>query len=147
MSTQKQYCVSGPCLEVPCTYTLFGFPLAQRSNLFDCQSFVYRKWIPARFMSTTSVELKLENDLVRFSLSKPIDSKVSSLEGKRQKIKRVKMSKKAKVNELKFYRLKARKKMNSPNPEVRIRYKLEKVGQLVKIQIYVCTQTPTYTDT
>ncbi|MBA0874286.1 hypothetical protein Goshw_014626 [Gossypium schwendimanii] len=36
------------------------------------------------------------------------------------------MSKKAKVNELRFYRLKAKKKMNSPNPEVRIRYKLEK---------------------
>ncbi|KAG5042176.1 hypothetical protein JHK87_006091 [Glycine soja] len=36
------------------------------------------------------------------------------------------MSRKAKLNELKFYRLKAKKKMNSPNPEVRIRYKLEK---------------------
>ncbi|KAL5560024.1 hypothetical protein UlMin_036235 [Ulmus minor] len=31
-----------------------------------------------------------------------------------------------KVNELKLYWLKAKKKMNSPNPEVRIRYKLEK---------------------
>ncbi|XP_058115079.1 uncharacterized CRM domain-containing protein At3g25440, chloroplastic-like isoform X2 [Magnolia sinica] len=40
--------------------------------------------------------------------------------------KRKKMSKKAKVNELRFYRLKAKKKMTSPNPEVRIRYKLEK---------------------
>nr|XP_018686918.1 PREDICTED: uncharacterized CRM domain-containing protein At3g25440, chloroplastic isoform X2 [Musa acuminata subsp. malaccensis] len=36
------------------------------------------------------------------------------------------MSRKAKLNELKWYRLKAKKKMKSPNPEVRIRYKLEK---------------------
>ncbi|XP_059447024.1 uncharacterized CRM domain-containing protein At3g25440, chloroplastic isoform X3 [Corylus avellana] len=43
-----------------------------------------------------------------------------------KKTKRVKMSKKAKVNELRFYRLKAKKKMTSPNPEVRIRYKLGK---------------------
>lgn len=40
--------------------------------------------------------------------------------------KKPKMSKKAKVNQLKWYRLKAKKKMKSPNPEVRIRYKLEK---------------------
>jgi len=41
--------------------------------------------------------------------------------------KKKKMSRKAKVNQLKWYRLKAKKKMKSPNPEVRIRYKLEKV--------------------
>ncbi|XP_074308485.1 putative CRM domain-containing protein At3g25440, chloroplastic [Silene latifolia] len=40
--------------------------------------------------------------------------------------KKKKVSKKRKVNELRFYRLKAKKKMKSPNPAVRIRYKLEK---------------------
>lgn len=42
--------------------------------------------------------------------------------------KKKKMSRKAKVNQLKWYRLKAKKKMKSPNPGVRIRYKLEKVS-------------------
>jgi hypothetical protein len=40
-------------------------------------------------------------------------------------------SRNAMLNELRFYRLKARKKMKSSNPEVRIRYKLEKVASKV----------------
>jgi hypothetical protein len=44
--------------------------------------------------------------------------------------KKQKMSKKSKVNQLKWFRLKAKKKMKSPNPEVRIRYKLDKVSPL-----------------
>ncbi|KAL5560017.1 hypothetical protein UlMin_036228 [Ulmus minor] len=39
---------------------------------------------------------------------------------------------KAKFNELKLYWLKAKKKMNSPNPEVRIIYKLEKKAWLIE---------------
>lgn len=84
-------------------------------------------WIPARYMSNASVELKTENDVVRFSIGKLADNAFSRTEGKK-KNKLVKISKRAKLNELRFYRLKAKKKMTSPNPEVRIRYKLEKVG-------------------
>lgn len=76
-------------------------------------------------MSRTSFELKTDNGVVRFS----IDKTGSTAQGEKEKKgKRVKMSRKAKLNELRFYRLKAKKKMNSANPEVRIRYKLEKVG-------------------
>ncbi|KAK7825395.1 putative crm domain-containing protein, partial [Quercus suber] len=76
-------------------------------------------------MSKESFELKTENDVVRFSMGSIVDNNGSQTKG-RVKTKRVKMSKKAKLNELRFYRLKAKKKMTSPNPEVRIRYKLEK---------------------
>ncbi|KAK7287062.1 hypothetical protein RIF29_00066 [Crotalaria pallida] len=92
----------------------------QRSNIFGSQS-VLRNWLHARHISNASVELKTDTDVVRFSLGKPDDINSTS---KSQK-KKV-MSRKAKGNELRFYRLKAKKKMNSPNPEVRIRYKLEK---------------------
>ncbi|XP_024020164.1 uncharacterized CRM domain-containing protein At3g25440, chloroplastic [Morus notabilis] len=119
---QHSYRVSRPLFEVP--FTLFEFPLVRRSDLFESRGVVYRKEILARNMSKASIELKTENDVVRFSVSKPPQG--SSREVKKEKSKRAKKSKKAKVNELKFYRLMARKKMNSPNPEVRIRYKLEK---------------------
>ncbi|KAG5222793.1 CRM domain-containing protein [Salix suchowensis] len=79
----------------------------------------------ARHASTVSLELRTDNDFVRFSITKdgyPAKEKKS----KNKVPKYVKMSKKAKLNELRLYRLKAKKKMNSPNPEVRIRYKLEK---------------------
>ncbi|QCE12883.1 RNA-binding [Vigna unguiculata] len=105
-----------PRLHIP------GFLLMQQSNIFGRQG-ILGSWLPARYISNESVELKTDNDVVRFSLDKSDD--INSTE-KSQKNKKVKMSKKAKVNELRFYRLKAKKKMNSPNPEVRIRYKLEK---------------------
>ncbi|PON44648.1 RNA-binding, CRM domain containing protein [Parasponia andersonii] len=139
MSMQKQ---SRPLLDVPCT---FGFPLARRSHGFHRQTVVHRKWIPA---TGASVELKMENDVVRFSLSNPpIDIKYSSREGKKQNPKRAKMSKRAKVNELKFYRLKAKKKMNSPNPQVRIRYKLDKAKRkeawlIEKLRKFEVPKTP-----
>ncbi|EEF37679.1 conserved hypothetical protein [Ricinus communis] len=76
-------------------------------------------------MSSASIELKTDSDVVRFSISK-CPYKIPSSEKGKKPTKHVKMSKKAKLNELRFYRLKAKKKMNSPNPEVRIRYKLEK---------------------
>ncbi|XP_057976279.1 uncharacterized CRM domain-containing protein At3g25440, chloroplastic isoform X2 [Malania oleifera] len=83
------------------------------------------KWLHARSMSSALFEVKTENDVVRFSIGKQDDKNSNSTNGKKMK-RRVKMSKKAKLNELRFYRLKAKKKMTSPNPEVRIRYKLEK---------------------
>ncbi|KAJ6973934.1 LOW QUALITY PROTEIN: hypothetical protein NC653_030085 [Populus alba x Populus x berolinensis] len=78
----------------------------------------------ARHMSTASLELRTDNDFVRFSITK--DGYSAKEKKSMKKVPRyVKMSKKAKLNEHP-YRLKAKKKMNSPNPEVRIRYKLEK---------------------
>ncbi|XP_027928976.1 uncharacterized CRM domain-containing protein At3g25440, chloroplastic-like isoform X1 [Vigna unguiculata] len=106
----------------PSLFCRSGFLLMQQSNIFGRQG-ILGSWLPARYISNESVELKTDNDVVRFSLDKSDD--INSTE-KSQKNKKVKMSKKAKVNELRFYRLKAKKKMNSPNPEVRIRYKLEK---------------------
>ncbi|CAL1411156.1 unnamed protein product [Linum trigynum] len=71
-----------------------------------------------------SLQLKTDSDVVKFSVGKLSREDGSGMGNK--KPKKVKMSKRAKVNELRFYRLKAKKKMNSSNPEVRIRYKLEK---------------------
>ncbi|KAJ6674264.1 hypothetical protein OIU85_013184, partial [Salix viminalis] len=57
----------------------------------------------ARHASTASLELRTDNDFVRFSITK------DGYPAKEKKSKN-----------------KAKKEMNSPNPEVRIRYKLEK---------------------
>ncbi|KAJ6756934.1 GROUP II INTRON SPLICING FACTOR CRS1-LIKE [Salix koriyanagi] len=59
----------------------------------------------------------------------------------------LKCLKKAKLNELRLYRLKAKKKMNSPNPEVRIRYKLEKAKRkeawlIEKLRKFEVSKTP-----
>lgn len=133
MCMQRQrYSVLTSFLEVPYVSSSFDSSLVRRSNIFDCQS-VLRNCPPARCMSSTSIELKTKNDVVRFSFGKPLDKTGSSTKGKKM-AKRAEVSKKAKLNELRFYRLKAKKKMNSPNPEVRIRYKLEKVGPLC----YLC---------
>lgn len=89
-------------------------------------SHVLRNSVPARYMSHASIELKTDNDVVRFSFVERGENNGPQNKGNK-KTKRVKMSRKRKLNELRFYRLKAKKKMKSPNPEVRIRYKLEKV--------------------
>ncbi|KAK7320055.1 hypothetical protein RJT34_04785 [Clitoria ternatea] len=107
---------------VPSLSSLPSFLLMQRINIVRSHG-ILASWFPARCISNASVELKTDNDVVRFSLGKPNDIKSAE---KSPKKKKVKMSRKAKLNELRFYRLKAKKKMNSPNPEVRIRYKLEK---------------------
>lgn len=78
-----------------------------------------------RHFSNSLVELKTDDDVVKFSFGKqPANGIIRRKEKKTPQ--QVKMSKRAKLNELRFYRLKAKKKMNSPNPEVRIRYKLDK---------------------
>ncbi|KAB5529739.1 hypothetical protein DKX38_019820 [Salix brachista] len=100
----------------------------------------------ARHASTASLELRTDNDFVRFSITKdgyPAKEKKS----KNKVPKYVKMSKKAKLNELRLYRLKAKKKMNSPNPEVRIRYKLEKAKRkeawlIEKLRKFEVSKTP-----
>ncbi|KDP45323.1 hypothetical protein JCGZ_09572 [Jatropha curcas] len=101
-----------------------NFLLTQRLNVFASHS-VLRSWVYRRWMSRASFELKTDNDVVRFAFGKQ-PGKNGSSEKRKKTTKRVKMSRKAKLNELRFYRLKAKKKKNSPNPEVRIRYKLEK---------------------
>lgn len=72
------------------------------------------------------VELKMDNGGIRFTTGKEQLDKHGSVRKVKRTTKKYKMSKKAKLNELRFYRLKAKKKMKSPNPEVRIRYKLDK---------------------
>ncbi|MED6157284.1 hypothetical protein PIB30_021934 [Stylosanthes scabra] len=104
---------------VPYLSSQSGF-LWQRSNIFGVPG-ILRNAKPARYISNESVQVKTDYDVVRFSLGSPDD--ISSI---KKSPKKKKMSRKAKLNELRFYRLKAKKKMNSPNPEVRIRYKLEK---------------------
>ncbi|XP_008805514.1 uncharacterized CRM domain-containing protein At3g25440, chloroplastic isoform X1 [Phoenix dactylifera] len=87
--------------------------------------FGLQRWQPVRFRSNALVTLDTEDDVARFSLKDPSAKSQAQTKGMKMP-KRQKMSRKAKLNELKWYRLKAKKKLKSPNPEVRIRYKLEK---------------------
>ncbi|KAI9103509.1 hypothetical protein K1719_023132 [Acacia pycnantha] len=81
-------------------------------------------WRVARYTNNASFELDTNNDVVRFSLGKKPDNSNSNTKDKKRKVK---MSRKAKMKELRFYRLNVKKKMNSPNLEVKIRHKLEQV--------------------
>ncbi|XP_060167834.1 uncharacterized CRM domain-containing protein At3g25440, chloroplastic [Lycium barbarum] len=83
------------------------------------------QWLHAKRFSSPSMELNTEKGVVRFRFDQETKKRVDQTKAKRV-VKKFKMSKKAKLNELRFYRLKAKKKMRSPNPEVRIRYKLDK---------------------
>ncbi|XP_058115078.1 uncharacterized CRM domain-containing protein At3g25440, chloroplastic-like isoform X1 [Magnolia sinica] len=107
-----------------CVYPPSSCFSISRSYIYKYRS-VLLKWQHCSFTSNALVTLKADNDVVRFCLDKPAVEREGRTKGKNTQ-KRKKMSKKAKVNELRFYRLKAKKKMTSPNPEVRIRYKLEK---------------------
>ncbi|XP_072981278.1 uncharacterized CRM domain-containing protein At3g25440, chloroplastic [Typha angustifolia] len=80
---------------------------------------------PLRYRSNALVTVNIDDDVARFSLYEPT-AKPGARTKEIKRPKKQKMSRKAKLNELKWYRLKAKKKMKSPNPEVRIRYKLEK---------------------
>lgn len=102
----------------------FDFSLLLKPNVCQHQN-ILCKWLHARYMSKASIELKTDEDFIRFSFKKPVGEFVST--NRKETTKRKKKSKKAKQNELRFYRLMAKKKINSPNPEVRIKYKLEKV--------------------
>uniref|UniRef100_A0A803KW57 CRM domain-containing protein n=1 Tax=Chenopodium quinoa TaxID=63459 RepID=A0A803KW57_CHEQI len=87
--------------------------------------------LSVRKLSNESVVgVKDDNGVVRFSFGdspcRKGDARVAAEEGKGMMVRKKKKSKKAKVNELRLYRLMAKKKMKSSNPEVRIRYKLEK---------------------
>ncbi|KAJ0644953.1 putative CRM domain-containing protein [Helianthus annuus] len=76
-----------------------------------------------RLATNSAVEMTTDKGSVRFC----IDKQVNRLQEREKKQRRIQVSKKAKLNELRFYRLKAKKKMRSPNPEVRILYRLGKV--------------------
>lgn len=91
-----------------------------------CSSFIMRAY--ARNRTDESIEMRMDEDVVRFNIGNQSIEGAPSKKWKAAK-NESDVSRKAKLNELRFYRLKAKKKMNSPNPEVRIRYKLEKVGK------------------
>ncbi|KAG6423638.1 hypothetical protein SASPL_114040 [Salvia splendens] len=79
----------------------------------------------ARVRTNESIEMKTDEDVIRFKIG-DMNPEGTSLKKRKATTKKSDVSRKKKLNELRFYRLKAKKKMNSPNPEVRIRYKLEK---------------------
>lgn len=106
------------------------------SSLTSGSREIVLKWLHARWFSSPSIELNTEKGVVRFRFGQEAGKRGGQTKAKRI-VKRFKMSKKAKLNELKFYRLKAKKKMRSPNPEVRIRYKLEKVRIIKGDDIHV----------
>ncbi|XP_010527252.1 PREDICTED: uncharacterized CRM domain-containing protein At3g25440, chloroplastic [Tarenaya hassleriana] len=111
--------------KIPYVSFSLDFLQGQRVGLSEHNGMLGRCFL-ARYMSNTTIEIRADDvdDVVRFSFNKADGRNVPTR--KEKKMKRRKMSRKAKLNELRFYRLKAKKKMNSPNPEVRIRYKLEK---------------------
>ncbi|RCV21354.1 hypothetical protein SETIT_4G132500v2 [Setaria italica] len=95
---------------------------------------------------STAVRLDTEGGFARFAIG-DTDSAKQKGKQRQQPLKKKKMSRKAKVNQLKWYRLKAKKKMKSPNPEVRIRYKLEKAKRkeewlIEKLRKYDLPRTP-----
>ncbi|EPS64198.1 hypothetical protein M569_10582, partial [Genlisea aurea] len=77
-----------------------------------------------RFQDKSSVELRMHEGVIKFDVGDEHDETMARK--KKLDKKKAVMSKKKKLNELRWYRLKAKKKMKSPNPEVRIRYKLGK---------------------
>ncbi|GFY89150.1 RNA-binding CRS1 / YhbY (CRM) domain protein [Actinidia rufa] len=123
-ANQRGYNSEAPLVGALCFSSPLNTPSMQRSLMIGYHNNL-AKWLHPRCMSNASIELNTKKDVVRFSMGKQLGKNESPTKGKKA-FKRVKMSKRAKLNELRFYRLKAKKKMNSPNPEVRIRYKLEK---------------------
>ncbi|XP_010435311.1 PREDICTED: uncharacterized CRM domain-containing protein At3g25440, chloroplastic-like [Camelina sativa] len=111
---------SRPFLQVPYESASFDLLRSQKQSLLAYDGLFNR-----RYMSNSTIELRTDDNVVRFAFNNVTGNNVVPTR-KEKKWKRAKLSRKAKVNELRFYRLKAKKKMNSPNPEVRIRYKLEK---------------------
>uniref|UniRef100_A0A0D9WPM6 CRM domain-containing protein n=1 Tax=Leersia perrieri TaxID=77586 RepID=A0A0D9WPM6_9ORYZ len=108
-----------------------------------------RRWWfhqPVRHGST-AVTLNTDGGFARFSVGGDAAAKEKLGRQPPGKAAKKKMSRKAKVNQLKWYRLKAKKKMKSPNPEVRIRYKLEKAKRkeewlIEKLRKYEVPRSP-----
>lgn len=117
---------------LPYRCTLMNALSVKRSGMFEPHSSSMVRGY-ARERTNESIELNTDENIIRFNIGDPSREGAPS---KKRKVtaKKSDVSRKAKLNELRFYRLKAKKKMNSPNPEVRIRYKLEKV----------CIESPLY---
>ncbi|CAN4108000.1 unnamed protein product [Withania somnifera] len=111
--------------KLPCQDPAMNNSLLLPSSLTSGSREIVLKWLHARWFSSPSMELNTEEGIVRFRFGQETGKGGGQPKAKRV-MKKFKMSKKAKLNELRFYRLKAKKKMRSPNPEVRIRYKLDK---------------------
>ncbi|KAJ1281473.1 hypothetical protein BS78_04G308600 [Paspalum vaginatum] len=114
----------------------------------EAQGRRWRRWFcqPVRCGSTT-VTLDTDGGFARFTVGDTGGAKQKGALRQRPQQQQKKMSRKAKVNQLKWYRLKAKKKMKSPNPEVRIRYKLEKAKRkeewlIEKLRKYEVPRTP-----
>ncbi|KAK8933698.1 hypothetical protein KSP39_PZI015909 [Platanthera zijinensis] len=105
-------------------YTSYSTSYSPFPRLFTHEMHGLKRWQPIRYISNALVTVDTSYGVARFCLGKPAEKLKIQPKGM-QKVKK-KMSRKQKLNELKWYRLKAKKKMKSPNPEVRIRYKLEK---------------------
>lgn len=141
----RTYRTPGLLSRAPSVFSPSASVSQQRSNIVGNHG-VLGIWLPSRYISNSAIELNTQNDVVRFSLYKPDDVNSSKCQNK----KKVKKSRSAKVNELKFYRLKAKQKMNSPNPEVRIQYKLGKAKRkeawlIEKLRKFDVLKVPTET--
>lgn len=132
-TNERSYMSGGPLFQAPCKSSSSRTLLLQRLYTFVPRNMIFSR-LHVKYLCNSSIELKTENDVVRFSIGKQPEKNGSPRKG-RKTMKRIKMSKKAKRNELRFFRLKAKKKMKSPNPEVRIRYKLEKVGTMLFLSL------------
>lgn len=121
---KREYLLEKLLPQLSCGSTLVNAVSVKRSCMFN--SSIIRGY--AKGITNESIELKTDEDIIRFNIGNQSREGASSKKAK-ETAKKSNMSRKAKLNELRFYRLKAKKKMNSPNPEVRIRYKLEKVGK------------------
>ncbi|XP_006660965.2 uncharacterized CRM domain-containing protein At3g25440, chloroplastic isoform X1 [Oryza brachyantha] len=104
-------------------------------------------WFQPVRHGSTAVTLETDGGFARFSVGSSAAKKQTAGQGQRPARAQKKMSRKAKVNQLKWYRLKAKKKMKSPNPEVRIRYKLEKAKRkeewlIEKLRKYEVPRSP-----
>lgn len=110
------------------TRSFISFPLPNQisQKLVYMRNSIYSLRSNVRLASNSAVEMKMDKDVVRFCIGKQLE-RPDGLRERDKKQRRVKVSKKAKLNELRFYRLKAKKKMRSPNPEIRILYRLGKV--------------------
>ncbi|CAL5052551.1 unnamed protein product [Urochloa decumbens] len=113
----------------------------------EAHGWSWRRWFrqPVR-CGSTAVRLDTGGGFARFAVG-DTDRANEKGDQRQQPPKKKKMSRKAKVNQLKWYRLKAKKKMKSPNPEVRIRYKLDKAKRkeewlIEKLRKYDVPMTP-----
>ncbi|XP_052159143.1 uncharacterized CRM domain-containing protein At3g25440, chloroplastic [Oryza glaberrima] len=127
---------------------LFEPPRVVSERWMDGRGWWFRFRQPVRHGST-AVTLDTGGGFARFSVGGDAGTKQGA--GRKgqppAKAAKKKMSRKAKVNQLKWYRLKAKKKMKSPNPEVRIRYKLEKAKRkeewlIEKLRKYEVPRSP-----